>query len=127
MACPVICTSEIVSVAQREKVISARRSSKRSGKVGSVVCFPLFHSAGKLRSATLPVASIDQVSTAGFSEPIKLAELRGTRYVSVPAHAGIYLIERETEGASEFRISSTGGWFRGQDPNCAPDIVRANG
>jgi hypothetical protein len=71
------------------------------------------------------VACIDQVSIAGFSEPIKLSELRGTRYASVPAHAGIYLIESETESAPEFRILSTGGRFKGQDPNCAPDIIRA--
>uniref|UniRef100_E6QKJ4 Uncharacterized protein n=1 Tax=mine drainage metagenome TaxID=410659 RepID=E6QKJ4_9ZZZZ len=41
VACPVICTSEIVSVAQRE--VSLSRRSRGCGKVGSVVCFPLFH------------------------------------------------------------------------------------
>jgi two-component system CheB/CheR fusion protein len=39
--CPVICTSEIVSVAQRELNLSRR--SWGCGKVGSVVGFPLFH------------------------------------------------------------------------------------
>ena len=72
------------------------------------------------------MASIDQVSIAGFSEPIRLAELHQTRYASVPAHAGIYLIEREPESAPEFRMLSTGGWFKGQDPNCALDIIQAN-
>ena len=32
VVCPVICTGEIVSVAQRERWISARRSSRRCGK-----------------------------------------------------------------------------------------------
>ena len=54
MACPVICTSEIVSVARRERLLSARRSSRRCGKVERVLCFPLFHTAVGLRSATLP-------------------------------------------------------------------------
>ena len=71
------------------------------------------------------MASIDQVSIAGFSEPIRLVELRETRCASVPAHAGIYLIEREPECAPQFLIPSTGGWFKGQDPNCALDIIEA--
>src|SRR4051794_33473309 len=48
LACPIICTGGIVSVAQREREIIARRRSRRCGKVESVVCFPLFHTAGKL-------------------------------------------------------------------------------
>jgi hypothetical protein len=71
------------------------------------------------------MASIDEVSIAGFSEPVTLVELRETRCASVPAHAGIYLIERELESSPQFRIPSTGGWFKGQDPNCALDIVDA--
>ena len=71
------------------------------------------------------MASIDQVSIAGFCEPIRLVELRETRCASVPAHAGIYLIEREPECAPQFLIPSTGGWFKGQDPNCALDIIEA--
>lgn len=71
------------------------------------------------------MASIDQVSIAGFCEPIRLVELRETRCASVPAHAGIYLIEREPESAPQFRIPSTGGWFKGQDPNCALDFIEA--
>jgi hypothetical protein len=71
------------------------------------------------------VASIDQISIAGFCEPIRLVELRETRCASVPAQAGIYLIEREPESAPQFRIPSTGGWFKGQDPNCALDIIEA--
>jgi len=71
------------------------------------------------------VASIDEVSIAGFSEPVTLVELRETRCASVPAHAGIYLIERELESSPQFRIPGTGGWFKGQDPNCALDIVEA--
>ncbi len=71
------------------------------------------------------MASIDQVSIAGFSEPIRLVELRETRCASVPAHAGIYLIKRESESAPQFRIPGTGGWFKGQDPNSASDIIEA--
>ena len=71
------------------------------------------------------MASIDEVSIAGFSEPVTLVELRETRCASVPAHAGIYLIERELESSPQFRIPGTGGWFKGQDPNCALDIVEA--
>ena len=58
MVCPVICTGEIVSVAQRERWISARRSSRRCGKVGSVLCFPLSHAAGKFRSAPWPALAV---------------------------------------------------------------------
>jgi hypothetical protein len=72
------------------------------------------------------MASIDQISIAGFSDPTTLAELRGTRCANVPSHSGIYLIERDAEGAPKFRIPSTGGWFNGLDPDYPLDIIQAN-
>jgi hypothetical protein len=57
MACPIFCTSEIVSVAQRV-IDMIRRRSRGCGKVGSVLCFPLFHTPGMLRSAMLPALAI---------------------------------------------------------------------
>lgn len=71
------------------------------------------------------MASIDQVSIAGFSEPIIIGELRRTRCANAPANAGIYLIERASDGMPKFLVASTAGWFNGQDPNCTPDIIRA--
>jgi len=41
LACPIFCTSWIVSVAQRVLSISLRR--RGCGEVGSVLCFPLLH------------------------------------------------------------------------------------
>lgn len=38
-----------------------------------------------------PVASIDQVSIAGFSDPMSIAELRRTECASVTTHTGIYV------------------------------------
>jgi hypothetical protein len=72
------------------------------------------------------VTSIDQISIAGFSDPTTVAELRMTRCANVPSHTGIYLIERDAEGAPKFRIPSTGGWFNGLDPDYPPDIIQAN-
>jgi len=54
---PDFCTSEIVSVAQRV-IDMIRRRSRGCGKVGSVLCFPLFHTPGMLRSAMLPALAI---------------------------------------------------------------------
>jgi len=71
------------------------------------------------------VASIDQVSIAGFSDPITIAELRRTDCASVPTHTGIYLIERDSDGVPRFRVKSTGGWFNGLDPDCPPNLVKA--
>ncbi len=59
------------------------------------------------------MSSIDQVSIAGFSEPMSIAELRKTRCESVSRRTGVYLIERDPESAPKFRILSTGGWFNG--------------
>ncbi len=56
MACPMLCTIEIVSVAQRFGWLSRR--SRGCGKVGSVLCFPLFHAPGMFRSATLPALEV---------------------------------------------------------------------
>ena len=55
-----------------------------------------------------------------------IAELRRTRCAGLPQHAGVYLIERDSDGLPDFLPASTGGWFKGQDPNCAPDVIRAN-
>jgi hypothetical protein len=71
------------------------------------------------------VASIDQVSIAGFSEPMSIAELRRTRCESVPRRTGVYLIERDAESAPKFGVLSTGGWFNGLDPNCPLDMIQA--
>ena len=50
--CPMFCTSEIVSVAQRVQMSNPPPSG--SGKVGSAFCFPLFHTHGMFQSAMLP-------------------------------------------------------------------------
>jgi hypothetical protein len=50
---PDLLYQEIVSVARRVKDMT-RRSSRGCGKVGSDLCFPLFHAPGKLRSAMQP-------------------------------------------------------------------------
>jgi hypothetical protein len=57
VACPIFCTVEIVSVA-RFGIDSSRRRSRACVKVGSVVCFPLLHTPGKLRSGTRPALAI---------------------------------------------------------------------
>lgn len=69
--------------------------------------------------------SIDQVSIAGFSDPTSIAELRKTDCASVPTRPGIYLIERDSDGVPSFRITSTGGWFNGLDPDCPLDVIHA--
>jgi hypothetical protein len=71
------------------------------------------------------VVSIDQVSTAGFSDPTTIDELRRTRRESVPRRTGVYLFARDAESAPKFRILSTGGWFNGLDPNCPLDVIQA--
>jgi hypothetical protein len=71
------------------------------------------------------MASIDQVPIAGLSEPVTIAELCRTRCAGVPTNAGIYLIERRSDDRPVF-VSSTGGWFKDQDPNCSSDVVRSN-
>ena len=72
------------------------------------------------------MASIDQVSIAGFSEPMMVADLRRTRCAGVLTNTGIYLIERVSDETPNFLLASTGGWFNGQDPSCPPDFIQAN-
>jgi hypothetical protein len=51
------------------------------------------------------MASIDQASLAGVSEPIVIAELRRTRCSGVPAHAGLYLIETASDDQDPIRMA----------------------
>jgi hypothetical protein len=53
---PDLCTSEIVSVA-RPVMDKTRRRSRGRGRVGGVVCFPLFHAPGMLRSSASTVCA----------------------------------------------------------------------
>jgi len=57
VVCLIFCTSEIVSVAQRV-IDMPRRRSRGCGKVGSALCFPLFHAPEMLRSAMPPAPAI---------------------------------------------------------------------
>jgi hypothetical protein len=54
---PDVLYQPIVSVARRV-IDMTRRSSRGCGKGGSVVCFPLFHAPGKLRSAMQPALAL---------------------------------------------------------------------
>jgi len=71
------------------------------------------------------VAAIDQVSIDGFSGPATIAELCRTRCAGVPTNAGIYLIERKSLEKPVF-VDSTGGRFKGKDPNYSSEVVRSN-
>jgi hypothetical protein len=63
LACPIFCTSWIVSLAQRDRY-SIRRRSRGRGKVVSAFCFPLFHAPGKLRSAIQPAPAACNPATS---------------------------------------------------------------
>jgi hypothetical protein len=69
---------------------------------------------------------IDGICLDGFSQPITIDELRRTRCSGVPESPGAYLIVRSSDSTPDFLSVSTGGWFKGQDPNAPLDVVRAH-
>jgi hypothetical protein len=66
-ACPIFCTSEIVSVAQRVIDMTRRRSRRGCGKVESVLWFPLFHTPATLRSAMLLARALCSPAMCGLT------------------------------------------------------------
>ena len=68
---------------------------------------------------------IDQVLVVGFSKPETIAELFRTRCDGVPDSAGIYLIERTSDNTPRY-ITSTGGRFKGKDPNYSREVFESN-
>jgi len=69
------------------------------------------------------MSSIDGICLDGFSEPVSIDELRRKRYTDLPKSAGIYLITRSSDSRPSFLHQSTGGWFKGQDPSYAYEVV----
>jgi hypothetical protein len=68
--------------------------------------------------------SIDGISLKSFSQPISIDALRKSHCSMVPSDFGIYLIMRTSDRVPNLLPKSTGGWFKGRDPNCLPEFVR---
>lgn len=54
---------------------------------------------------------------AGFLGFETIRSMRERRLSSVPSHPGVYAVLRSEQDAPRFLLSSTGGWFKGQDPS----------
>jgi hypothetical protein len=60
----------------------------------------------------MALSHIDGICLDGFSEPITISELRGTRYCGIPMSPDLYLIIRDSDSRPHFRDKSTGGGSR---------------
>ncbi len=68
---------------------------------------------------------IDHICIDGFSDPVTIAELFRTSCAKVPMDTGIYLIEC-ISGQKPGYFPSTGGKFKGKDPNYSEDVFLSN-
>jgi hypothetical protein len=72
------------------------------------------------------MSTVDGNCLDDFSGPVTIDELRRARYVGLPRKSGVYVITRTSKTEPRFLLTSTGGWFKGLDPSCPPNIVSEN-
>lgn len=65
------------------------------------------------------------LAAAGFDGFHTIEELRHERARQIPPGGGVYVVLREEPGVPEFLETSTGGWFKGQDPSVSKATLRA--
>jgi len=73
--------------------------------------------------------SVDNLRRAGFTGFISIRELRESKLERVPGDPGdigVYLVLRVQEGIPAFIEKSTGGHFKGRDPNVPRDILSSH-
>lgn len=61
----------------------------------------------------------------GFSGFLTVSDLRASRLAEVPKVAGVYLVIRSVTGEPTFLTTSTGGWFKGNDPTVPVAVLEA--
>jgi hypothetical protein len=73
--------------------------------------------------------SIESLRAHGFTGFVTIGELRENKLEVVPRQRddmGVYVVVRSQQDAPEFLDCSTGGRFKGRDPNVSLDELRAN-
>lgn len=74
-------------------------------------------------------ASVDSLRSAGFSGFVSMRELRECKLQCVPGRPGdigVYLVLRVQEDIPVFIERSTGGYFKGRDPNVAVEVLASH-
>jgi hypothetical protein len=61
----------------------------------------------------------------GFTGFMTIGDLRACKLSCVPSVPGVYVILRTDAGMPTFLAASTGGRFKGRDPNVALDVLAA--
>ena len=78
--------------------------------------------------ATPWYTNIDSLRAEGFTGFVTVRELRDCKLSCVPGkhgEIGVYVVLRIEDGVPSFLLASTGGRFKGRDPNVALDVLRA--
>jgi hypothetical protein len=71
---------------------------------------------------------IDSLRVAGVTGFLTIRELRACKLACVPGKGGeigVYVVLRIEDGGPSFLPASTGGRFKGRDPNVAIDVLQA--
>lgn len=68
--------------------------------------------------------SVESLDDFGFTGFRTIAELRATKLSAVPSGIGVYVIVRPVKSRPGFLKESTGGRFKGRDPNVSQEILQ---
>jgi hypothetical protein len=72
------------------------------------------------------MGTVDGIDLDLFASGSSIKKLRVACCDDIPTVAGVYVVARVAPGAPEFRLVSSAGLFKQQDPSYPPDVVQGS-
>lgn len=116
-----ICSGQITVVGTatlRTKAVTSRPVKQKqvvaeSSETDELVC------------CNLDFKSIDNLRSNGFSGFISVSALRQD-LTPIPEIRGVYMVVRQIGSRPQFRVTGSGGHYKGKDPNVPLEVLRKN-